>query len=303
MRENKLFFLLLLAVLLLVSACSRADVETWGKKKPEYSVESPSTDDLPSDDPTTSYIKYGEEIFTETSAVLPENAQNELSCTSCHADGNVSNTISLVGVTNNYPSWRPRENTIFTIEDRINGCFKRSMAGVELEFESEEMRALTAYMKHISDGIEKEESDQWTGNEELQEVPEPDIDRGEELFSSKKCLNCHAQDGEGRGMKVGPALWGDGSFNDGAGMNRLSDAAGFIKSNMPKHDPGTLTDQEAADLAAYILGQDRPEWRGHDQDWEDGNRPPDIITQDRRDEIQKGTFDWSDLDNVIPAWE
>lgn len=296
----------MLFIVLIVAACGRGeDQETWGgsAKSPDDIIDSPSADDLDADDPDASYIKYGEELFTETAMTLPENTGNELSCASCHATGDVDTTISLAGVTNNYPAWRPREETIFTIEDRINGCFKRSMNGEELAFESEEMRALSSYMKYISDGVEKEDSDEWTGNESMDEVPEPDYDSGEDLFVSKNCMNCHAQDGSGKGMTSGPTLWGDGSFNDGAGLNRLSDAAGFIKTNMPKTDPGSLTDQEAANLAAYVLGHDRPVWGGHDQDWPNSERPPDIITQDRRDAIQDGTFDWTEIDNVIPDKE
>src|SRR5699024_5273367 len=142
-----------------------------------------------------------------------------------------------------------------------------------------------------------------TGNNAFEEVPEPDVDRGEELFESKSCVNCHATDGSGKGMTSGPALWGDGSFNDGAGMNRLSDAAGFIKDNMPKSDHGKLNDQDAAELAEYVLKNDRPGWENHDQDWKDGRRRTDIITHDSRNAIQEGTFEWTELENVIPKEE
>lgn len=300
MKKSKMFGFLFLLLILLVSACSKNEKESWGRTNKAGDNVSKPTLDLNPDDPETPAIQRGKEIFTDTSVTLPENTGNELACASCHATEDVNATISLKGVTNSYPAWRPREGTIFTIEDRINGCFKRSMNGEELDFESDEMRALTSYMKHISDGVEKEETKKWAGNEALEEVPEPDVVEGERLFATKNCATCHATDGSGNGMRVGPALWGEGSFNDGAGMNRLSDAAGFIKKNMPKSDPGTLNDQESADLAAYILGKDRPEWHGHDKDWEGGGRPTDIITQDIRDAIQKGTFDWTKLDNVIP---
>ncbi len=41
-------------------------------------------------------------------------------------------------------------------------------------------------------------------------------------------------------------------------MTRLSKTAGFIQNNMPKGQGGTLTDQEAADLAAFLLSHERP---------------------------------------------
>src|SRR5699024_3702098 len=175
-----------------------------------------------------------------------------------------------------------------------------SMNGEELAFESEEMRSISAYLKHLSEGTDQEDADEYTGNEAMEEVPEPDVDNGERLYDAKNCATCHATDGSGTGSTSGPALWGEGSFNVGAGMNRLSDAAGFIKENMPKSDPGTLDDQEAAYLAAFLLAHDRPEWEGHDEDWEDAERPPDIITQDIRDAVHNDTFDWTEMDNVVP---
>ncbi|MBY7142490.1 c-type cytochrome [Virgibacillus sp. NKC19-3] len=294
MREGKFLFFILL--ILVVSACSQ---DATVQEKPGIPENIPSVEDLDPDDPMTPYIKYGEDIFNETATVLPERTGNKMSCASCHADGGVSNTISMVGVTTNYPAYRPRENTIFTIEDRINGCMKRSMDGEALEFESEEMRAITAYLTHISEDIKKDDTE-WLGLDSMEEIPEPDVDRGEDLYVEKNCMSCHATDGSGKGMTSGPPLWGDDSFNDGAGMNRLSNAAGFIQEYMPRYDPGSLTDQEAADIAAFLLSQERPVWEGHDEDWEEGGRPPDIITQERREQIRNGTFDWTELDNVVP---
>lgn len=299
MLKNKWFGFVLLILIILISACSN-EVSTQEQSGIPDDVS--SLDDLDPNDPMTPYVKYGEEIFNETSTVLPERVGNELSCASCHADGGVSNTISMVGVTTNYPTFRPRENVIYTIEDRVNGCMRRSMNGEPLDYEGEEMRAITSYLTHISEGIEEEETT-WLGLDAMEEIPEPDAVNGEELFEKKNCLSCHATDGSGKGMTSGPALWGEGSFNDGAGLNRLSDMAGFIKGYMPRYDPGSLTDQEAADLAAFLLSQERPVWKGHDTDWEDGGRPTDIITQDRREKIREGTFDWTELDNIIPAKE
>jgi len=50
---------------------------------------------------------------------------------------------------------------------------------------------------------------------------------------------------------------GDGSFNETAGMNKFEKAAGFIQNNMPKGQAGTLTDQEAADIAAFLLSHEK----------------------------------------------
>jgi len=55
-----------------------------------------------------------------------------------------------------------------------------------------------------------------------------------------------------------PALWGPESFNDGAGMNGISKMARFVQFNMPQNRRGTLSAQDAYDVAAYIHAQPRP---------------------------------------------
>src|SRR5699024_4569517 len=134
----------------------------------------------------------------------------------------------------------------------------------------------------------------------MEEVPEPDVDNGEELYADKNCLSCHGEDGEGTGANEGPALWGEDSFNDGAGMGRLTKASGYTQNNMPVGEENTLSDQEAADLAALLLTKDRPEWDGQDDDFPGIDAQTDIITQDIRDQIQEGEFDWTEVDNVVP---
>jgi len=57
---------------------------------------------------------------------------------------------------------------------------------------------------------------------------------------------------------VFPPLWGDDSFNNGAGMARVLTAARFIKARMPFGRPD-LTDDEAFDVAAYINSKPRPQ--------------------------------------------
>src|SRR5699024_12660344 len=102
------------------------------------------------------------------------------------------------------------------------------------------------------------------------------------------------------GANEGPALWGEDSFNDGAGMGRLTKASGYIQNNMPVGEENTLSDQEAADLAAFLLSQDRPEWDGHDDDFPGIDAATDIITQDIREHIHEEEFDRTEVDNEVP---
>lgn len=312
MLKNKWFWISLITLLLVVSACSSdnaEDADAGGNNDADNGEENdgtpepPSVDDLDSDDPYSAYVKDGEEIFNETNDMLEDNVGNELSCQSCHADGGAGESSTMVGVAADFPQYRPREGVAFTLEDRINGCMVRSMNGEMIDEDSEEMRSLVAYMTYISEGVEIGDDRSWREENTMEEVPEPDVEQGEEEYSEQNCMSCHGEEGEGTGTNEGPALWGDDSFNDGAGMGRLTKAAGYIQNNMPKGDEGSLSDQEAADIAAYVLMHERPEWDGHDDDFPEGDGPTDIMTKDRREEIRDGEFDWTEIDNVIPEDE
>ncbi|WP_054950841.1 c-type cytochrome [Numidum massiliense] len=235
----------------------------------------PSIDDVPHD-ATGESIMYGYRILKETqSALPPEYIGNALSCSSCHAiEGRKETAIPLVGVTVAYPQYRSREDRVMSVEDRVNGCMIRSMNGQELPEDSKEMRALVDYITYISSNVPQDSNTPWLGRNALKNAPEPNIARGEELYN-KSCIACHASDGSGIGPTIGPALWGEGSFNDGAGLARFSNLVGFIKRNMPLGRGGTLTEQQAADLAGFILSHDRPEFKWKEGDWPKGGKPSD----------------------------
>ena len=52
---------------------------------------------------------------------------------------------------------------------------------------------------------------------------------------------------------------GADSFNWGAGMHQIGNAAGFIKANMPLGQAGMLSDQEAWDVAYFMNAHERPQ--------------------------------------------
>ncbi|HZW67880.1 MAG TPA: c-type cytochrome [Pseudogracilibacillus sp.] len=305
-KQKKLWFVLITALLLAVACAAQddggasdegANNDDAATTEEQASTEIPEmtpTEDLDPDHPMTEAIQYGEEIFNETNTVLEDYVGNELSCQSCHADGGLSASSTLVGVVADYPQYRPREGVAFTLEDRINGCMIRSMNGEMLPYDSEEMRAMMAYFSHISEGVAIGEDRPWFTPNEMEEIPEPDVVSGEELYESKNCMTCHGDNGEGTGANTGPALWGENSFNDGAGLTRLSKMAGYIQNNMPIGDEYILSDQEAADLAAYILMQERPVFENADKDFPHTEGPDDFIRGERLEKIQNGEFDWKE---------
>lgn len=89
----------------------------------------------------------------------------------------------------------------------------------------------------------------------------PSPDRGRQVYS-QHCVICHGTNGKGTvmaGVPVMPALWGDDSYNWGAGMHRINTAAQFIFENMPLGKSVQLEPQQAWDVAAWINSQQRPQ--------------------------------------------
>ena len=59
-------------------------------------------------------------------------------------------------------------------------------------------------------------------------------------------------------------------------MARVRTAASFIRQLMPRDRPGSLSDQESFDVAAYIDSRPRPDFAGKERDWPHGDPPPDV---------------------------
>jgi len=88
-----------------------------------------------------------------------------------------------------------------------------------------------------------------------------DPERGKKVYDAH-CAVCHGPEGNGtqaHGEMVFPPLWGDGSYNWGAGMHRIDKAAAFIQHNMPLGQPNRLSDQESWDVAAYLNSHPCPQ--------------------------------------------
>ena len=162
-----------------------------------------------------------------------------------------------------------------TLEERINGCMERSMNGRALPLESREMKAFSSYMRWLSTGVP--DGAKLRGAGTLQ-IKEPDRAanpaHGAEVYA-QACAACHGADGSGQRAQTGlgyqfPPLWGRDSYNNGAGMSRLLTAAAYALHNMPlgtSFDSPFLTDEQAYDVAGYIVSQKRPEKANLDKDF------------------------------------
>lgn len=237
-------------------------------------------------------VLYGRKLIVETyNLVGPEVADkamrysgNNLACQSCHLDGGRQRfALPLIGVYGVFPTYMARENEVRTLEDRINGCFERSMNGHALPVGGKEMESLVAYIQFLSTGVPVGTNIVGRSVPPLQLLTRAaDPKRGESLYQ-KNCASCHQADGQGvrngvKGDAKGyqyPPLWGPDSFNDGAGMHRLISSAGFIHANMPfgtTYEAPELSVEDAWDIAAYINNQPRP-MRAHlERDYPDRSR-------------------------------
>jgi thiosulfate dehydrogenase len=236
------------------------------------------------DDPFGALVKYGYALFTDTANEIGPTvadparrfAGNNLTCQNCHLQGGTQPyAMPLTGVWGQFPQYRAREGAVDTLEERINGCMERSVNGRSLPLESREMRAFISYMRWLSTGIPDGAKLAGAGTLRVTE-PERAADpgRGAEVFS-RTCAACHGEDGRGQRAPSGagyqfPPLWGPDSFNNGAGMSRLLTAAAYAMHNMPlgtTYSAPVLSDEEAYDVAGFIVSQQRPEKPHLDRDF------------------------------------
>jgi thiosulfate dehydrogenase len=202
--------------------------------------------------------------------------------------GQREGALPLVGVSAVYPEFNRRAERPFTIEDRIIDCFQRSENSTHMPDDaptpsSNEVVAVAAYLNWLSRGYEAGKNAPWRGRnviapERLLSVDALDPLKGEALFV-EKCSSCHGTDGQGVQIgdkKAGP-LWGPASWNDGAGAARVYTLAGIIRFAMPYLDPGSLSDDEAQHVAAFVTSKSRPAYPFKARDYASSDPPVDAV--------------------------
>lgn len=207
-------------------------------------------------------VRAGRALFLQSGAI----AGNSLSCTSCHvAAGTDAKNLPLVGVSATFPQVLRRSGQVVTMEDRINGCVRRSLDGPPLALGSRELTALDAYMAWLSTGYPVQPGGKlpWVRHAASTATAPPSASNGARLFA-QTCAVCHGANGAGGLFPGAPALWGSRSFTSRAGMSKQAQLAQFIRSAMPYREvngvkPGGLSEEQANDLAAFILDHPRPQ--------------------------------------------
>jgi thiosulfate dehydrogenase len=219
-------------------------------------------------------IRLGWGIITETARHIGKDAAdpalryagNDLACANCHLDAGLKPFAApFVSTSTSYPM--TVDDRVLTLTERINGCLTRSMNGRPLPEDGREMAAILAYMRYLGRDAPPGVRVAGMGLKPLPPAAAtPSAERGQAVYAAN-CVRCHGAAGEGNrkappgiGWAI-PPLWGDGSFNDAAGMAHIETAAAFIRANMPRgvsYEAPMLSEQEAWDVAAYVTAQPRP---------------------------------------------
>ena len=232
-------------------------------------------------------IRYGRELIAHTAHYLGPNGSvaqltNGMNCQNCHLQaGTQGFANNYLAVASTYPKMRARSGTVEGIEKRVADCLERSLNGQAVPDSSREMRAIVAYIKWLGTGIPKGKKVYGTGFTKL-----PYLDRaadpviGKAVFAAK-CQRCHGPTGQGQQLADNtgyqyPPLWGPSSYNDGAGLFRVSNFAKYVKAAMPfgaTFDHPQLTNEQAWDVAAFVNSQPRPHL-ATPRDWPDIRQKP-----------------------------
>jgi cytochrome c len=88
---------------------------------------------------------------------------------------------------------------------------------------------------------------------------------GKKVYAEKGCAKCHGEDGAGNPKN--PPVIGEKALPEkapktaklrkGVAFKTAKDVMGFVKAKMPLKSPGTLSDDEAAAVTAWMLSESK----------------------------------------------
>jgi thiosulfate dehydrogenase len=237
----------------MAAACTNANAPTPVASYDPQAVPTGAVGDL---------IRYGHDIIADTPKYMKPYIGADMSCAACHIAAGTVPRGGYLGVYGEFPQWNTRAHRVISLQDRLAECFLYSMNGHPPAYNSREMEAMVAYIAWLSRGWPVGSHVDPTLKYARFAAPQaPSPQRGSQIYA-QKCAVCHRADGTGVSGTY-PPLWGARSFNHLAGMAHIDRMVGFVRYNMPQNAPGSLSDQEAYDVSAFILAHARPAFRGN----------------------------------------
>jgi thiosulfate dehydrogenase len=233
-------------------------------------------------------VIYGQDLIAHTSKYLGPKGSvaqitNGMNCQNCHLQaGAKSWGNNYAAVFSTYPKFRDRSGQVETIYKRVADCMERSLNGTAVDSNSREFKAIYAYIKWLGQDVRKGKKPHGSGIEKLAFLDRAADPKKGQIVYTAQCQSCHGANGEGQLTLdeleyAYPPLWGPHSYNDGAGLYRISNFAGYVKNNMPylltSHASPKLTEEECWDVAAYVNSQSRPH-KDQSKDWPKFEKKP-----------------------------
>jgi sulfur-oxidizing protein SoxA len=129
--------------------------------------------------PGTFWVEKGSALWRSTAGT------NGKSCAACHGDAGTS----MKGVATRYPRTDPDAGRLQNLEGRINQCRERNQGAKPLEYESEALLALTAYVATQSRGLPRDVV--------IDARNRPNFERGRDFYFRRQgqmnlaCTHCH----------------------------------------------------------------------------------------------------------------
>lgn len=235
---------------------------TQSNRAAEHVFQPPPDSAIPKG-PFGDVVRQGEKIFREPGVYAAPFVGNDLRCSNCHLQaGRLAGSSPMWAAYVSYPAYRSKNGHVNSFEERLQGCFRYSMNGKAPKLGDPVLVALETYSYFLATGLPTGEKVSGRGFPALPKPPlSADYTRGQQVYA-QNCASCHGAQGLGQssdGKVVFPPLWGPKSYNWGAGMASVTNAAKFIHAYMPFGLSGTLSVQQAWDVATFIDSQIRPQ--------------------------------------------
>jgi hypothetical protein len=132
------------------AANAAAQAESGGVERAPFIV--PDTLTIP-EGPAGRSIRRGRALVASTRDSFPRTVRSALRCTSCHLDGGTrANVMPWVGVAARFPQYRARSGAMVSLEERVRGCFARSLNATPPARGARDLVDIVAYLTWLSRG-------------------------------------------------------------------------------------------------------------------------------------------------------